>query len=424
MSDFNDTVQPGTEVNPELEAMGQRAGPDTSPDPLQTDLDTGQNARIPIDGPSDPGESDPVPQTEVAEPKPKRRRRKTAPDESQSDTEASAEPAPTADDAEEANTSDQEETEPREPSTYQKLRSFIKPGERVLSIDGRRTVDTEADKAKSDLLDMLESLKSKRVLSGYFNGLEEQGSSGRNMAVIYHGRIKVIIPYNEMVVLPEDLEGRSETVAYNEMMIRRLGAEVDYIVKGIDPENGIAVASRLDAMQAKRKQYYYGTDRDGNYLLYTGAIVEARVVSVVRGGIFVEVFGVETWIAVKDLTYRRVLDATLLHQPGERVLVRIMELERSNRDNIQIEVSVKEAMENPFERATRRYVPGNKYIGVVGHVDVNGVFVTLEGELDCLCTLPKRGRPLPGARVTVRILEVDTDQKRIWGVITHASTVL
>lgn len=424
MSDINDTVQPGTEVNPELEAMDQRAGPETSPKPLQTDLDTGQNARIPIDGLTDPGDPEATPQTEAAEPKPKRRRRKTAVVESQSDTETSAEPAPSAGDAEEAKVSDLEVTEPKEPSTYQKLRSFIKPGERVLSIDGRRTVDTEADRTKSDLLDMLESLKSKRILSGYFNGLEEQGSSGRNMAVIYHGSIKVIIPYNEMVALPEDLEGRSETVAYNEMMIRRLGAEVDYIVKGIDPENGIAVASRLDAMQAKRKQYYYGTDREGNYLLYTGAVVEARVVSVVRGGIFVEVFGVESWIAVKDLTYRRVLDATLLHQPGERVLVRIMELDRSNRDNIQIEVSVKEAMENPFDRATRRYVPGNKYVGIVGHVDVNGVFVTLEGELDCLCTLPKRGRPLPGARVTVRILEVDTEQKRIWGVITHASTVL
>ena len=48
-----------------------------------------------------------------------------------------------------------------------------------------------------DLLDMLESLKSKRILSGTFTGLEEQGSSGRNMAVIYHGSIKVVIPAHE-----------------------------------------------------------------------------------------------------------------------------------------------------------------------------------------------------------------------------------
>ena len=47
------------------------------------------------------------------------------------------------------------------------------------------------------------------------------------------------------------------------MLTKRLGAEVDYIVKGIDPASGIAAASRLDAMKAKRKQYYLGTDRMG-----------------------------------------------------------------------------------------------------------------------------------------------------------------
>ena len=417
MSEIIDTVQPGNDVSPELEGMDQRAGPDTSEGYLQTDLNTGQDGRIPIEGPADLEEPEAAPQTEAEEPKPKRRRRKTATAETQSDTEAPAELVPSADDAE-------EEEAPKEPSTYQKLRSFIGTSERVISIDGRRTVETAADRTKNDLLDMLESLKSKRILSGTFTGLEEQGTSGRNMAVIYHGNIKVIIPADEMVDLPEEMEDRSERSTYNDMLLRRLGAEVDYIVKGIDPDNGIAVGSRLDAMRAKRKQFYYGTDREGNYLLYTGAVVEARVVSVVRSGVFVEVFGVESWIAVKDLTYRRVMDATTLHQPGDRILVRIMELDRSHRDSIQIEVSAKEAMPNPFERAARRYVAGNKYVGIVGPVDVNGVFVTLEGELDCLCGLPKRGRPLPGARVTVRVVEVDTEQQRIWGVITHASTVL
>lgn len=416
MSEIIDTVQTGTDVSPELEGMDQRAGPDTSEDILQTDLDTGQNGRIPIEDPADLEDPEVIPQTEAEEPKPKRRRRKTATAETQSDTETPAEVVPSAEDA--------EEEAPKEPSTYQKLRSFIGTSERVISIDGRRTVETEADKTKNDLLDTLESLKSKRILSGVFTGLEEQGSSGRNMAVIYHGSIKVIIPADEMVELPEEMEDRSERSTYNDMLLRRLGAEVDYIVKGIDPDNGIAVGSRLDAMRAKRKQFYYGTDREGNFLLYTGAVVEARVVSVVRSGVFVEVFGVESWIAVKDLTYRRVMDATILHQPGDRILVRIMELDRSQRDSIHVEVSAKEAMPNPFERAARRYVAGNKYVGVVGHVDVNGVFVTLEGELDCLCGLPKRGRPLPGARVTVRVVEVDTEQQRIWGVITHASTVL
>ena len=58
---------------------------------------------------------------------------------------------------------------------------------------------------------------------------------------------------------------------------------------------GVAVGSRLEAMSAKRRAYYFGTDRDGNNLLYEGICAEARVVSVIRAGIFVDLFGLEVW---------------------------------------------------------------------------------------------------------------------------------
>ena len=50
-----------------------------------------------------------------------------------------------------------------------------------------------------------------------------------------------------------------------------------------------------------------------------------------------------------------------------------------------------------------------------------GVFVALDGGVDCLCSYPPRGRPLRGARVTVRILGINHETNRIWGVITHVS---
>lgn len=50
------------------------------------------------------------------------------------------------------------------------------------------------------------------------------------------------------------------------------------------------------------------------------------------------------------------------------------------------------------------------------------LFVSLDGGVDCLCTYPPRGRPPRGARVTVRILGVNTEKCRIWGTITHMST--
>lgn len=176
-------------------------------------------------------------------------------------------------------------------------------------------------------------------------------------------------------------------------------------------------------MALKRRQYYFGTDRDGNNLIYEGLSAEARVVSVIRAGIFVDLFGVETYIAQRELSYQRVLDAAAHFQPGQRVLVKILTLDRSDRNNIKISVLVKQAGENPYEQALKRYTPGSRYVGTVSMVDTNGVFVSLEGSIDCLCSYPKRGRPPRGARVTVRVIGVNHENNRIWGAITHMTTV-
>ena len=143
-----------------------------------------------------------------------------------------------------------------------------------------------------------------------------------------------------------------DVMHYN--LSKRLGAEIDYIIKGIDPETSLAVASRLDAMKARRKQYYYSTDRDGNYILYAGICAEARVVSVIRAGIFVDLFGVETYIPLRELSYQRWMDASLYYQPGQRVLVKIIETDRNDRENIKVKASVKQAGENPYEKALKK----------------------------------------------------------------------
>ena len=173
----------------------------------------------------------------------------------------------------------------------------------------------------------------------------------------------------------------------------------------------------------KRKQYYFGTDRDGNNLLYEGVCAEARVVSVIRAGIFVDLFGLETYIPLSELSYQRMLDATQVYQPGQRVLVRITELDRSDRDHISVTASVKQARENPCEKAFRMFSVNNCYVGTVTVVDTTGVFVALDGGIDCLCRYPNRGRPPRGARVTVRILGADQKSNRLWGVITHSSAL-
>ena len=292
----------------------------------------------------------------------------------------------------------------------------------VVSIDDRLSVETDADKARDAMLDLVESLKTRRILSGTVQGIERPGDGANSVAVIYHGDFKVLIPAEEMVEIPEDTRGRSVSDALHYMLNKRLGAEVDYIVKGIDGEASVAVASRLEAMAAKRREYYFGTDRDGNNLLYNGVCAEARVVSVIRAGIFADVFGVETYIPLRELSYQRMLDASAIYQPGQRILVKLMDIDRSDRSHIRVSASIKRAGENPYERALKRYSVGNRYVGTVSMVDTTGVFVALDGGIDCLCSYPKRGRPPRGSRVTVRILGINNESNRIWDAITHIAS--
>ena len=375
---------------------GQK-GPDGVIDPeksavLQTDTQSELNG-------SAQGSDIAAPQTEPEKPKRRGRPRKAQTSESQLETGQAPEP----------------EAKPIPQARNTSRRS----SQNIISIDERPAVETDADKARNDLLDLLESMKTGRILTGTIQGDERPDNSGEARAVVYHGDFKVMIPASQAVDPPADFRGRLPDNVLHYMITKRLGAEVDYIVKGVDPQSGIAAASRLEAMAARRRQYYFGTDRDGNNLLYTDICAEARVVSVIRAGIFIDLFGVESYIPLRELSYQRLMNAAGQFQPGQRILVKILDIDRKDRNHIQVRASVKQASENPYEKALRRYTVGDRYVGTVSMVDTNGVFVALDGGIDCLCSYPKRGRPPKGARVTVRILGINNESNRIWGAITH-----
>ena len=236
---------------------------------------------------------------------------------------------------------------------------------KVVSIDVERTVETASDKAMNDLMDLIGSLRSKRILTGTIQGVETSAGTGEPRAVIYYGGFKVLIPSTEAVNPPKDFRDRSKNEVYRYLLTKRLGAEVDFLVKGIDPDSGIVAASRKEAMAIKRRQYYFSKDREGNNLLYEDCTAEARVISVIRAGAFVELFGVETYISARELSYQRLIDATTEFHPGQRVLVKILALDKSDPENIRVRLSVKQTQTNPYDSALLKYAIGSHYVGTV-----------------------------------------------------------
>lgn len=297
-------------------------------------------------------------------------------------------------------------------------------GKKIISIDGKLKATTMDDKRQNMLITLNESLKAGKILTGSISGVERVGKNGPSVAVLYMEDYKVMIPATECIDIP-DAENRDPQKYEQYLLSKRLASEIDFIVKGIDDENELVIASRMEAMAKKRKEFLLETDKNGSYIVYEGAVVEARIVCTTRAGIIVEIFGSETFIPSRELSYQRIQDATQEFFVGQRALVKILAIERNLEEGIvTIEASIKQANPNPYAKAMKRYNENDKYIGVVSMIDENGVFVALDGGIDVLCKYPERGqRPPRGTTVTVRITTKNEEQNRLFGLITHVSKI-
>ena len=211
----------------------------------------------------------------------------------------------------------------------QKKKQKVSPvsGKKIISIDGQLKAKTEDAVNEESLITLTESLKGGKVLTGKIAGVEGE------LAILWVGNYKVMIPAQECIDLSklnEDGDTKSEEERKKQesyMLSKRLGSEIDYIVKGINEEHEIAVASRMEAMK-KAAERWNQKDENGRPYIYEGCLIEARIVGAIRTGIIVEIFGVESFIKAKELSYQRIQDATKDFEVGSRIIVKVLSIIR------------------------------------------------------------------------------------------------
>ena len=295
------------------------------------------------------------------------------------------------------------------------------PNTDILAIDDELGVQTELEKARDKFLDLIESLKTGRYLTDRIQGVEKHSDGGMPRAVIFHGDYKVILMASMVVDLPRDIRERDPNEMYYYLLQKRLGSEIDYVVKGVDSNTGLAVGSRKEAMINKRRHYYLNLTREGTYRVYEGLVCEARVMSVIPEGIFVDIFGIDVYIPLRELSYTRIPDAMGYFEPGDRILVKITKLDRSDPKNIYVAASVKQVASNPTDKALEKIDVGGNYAGTVTMIEPNGIFVQLDMGAECRCKFPPRARPPIDARVIVSIDGVSMETKSVWGKIIYVT---
>lgn len=291
----------------------------------------------------------------------------------------------------------------------------------TLEVDGE--VTTETHEMETAWHEILTSYRNHRILTGTLGGVEET-EVGKTLAIVDYKGFRVVIPLKEMLV---KLEKNLRDAKYSEMIRRQnkllsnmLGCEIDFVVKGVDTKSRTVVASRKEAMLKKRQVFYMNTDASGAYRIYEGRTVQARVIAVAEKAVRIEAFGVECSIMARDLSWDWIGDANERFFVGDQILVRILEVNRDNIEDISIRADVKSISENTNRTYLKQCRIQSKYAGKVTDVHKGVVYIRLNNGANAIAhTCLDRRMPGKKDDVSFAVTHIDEDRGVAVGIITR-----
>ena len=219
-------------------------------------------------------------------------------------------------------------------------------------------------------------------------------------AIVIPYRVKIIIPEQEMFLLP--------TIEGGYVLHSMGGAKIDYVVTKIDREGGLAIASRKIALRKMQTATNRRPIED--------RVVNVDVVSVGRSMCIVNYGGYDVVLNQRDVQYNMIPDLREVIHPGEIRKAKVKEFEPEKGNLV---LSIKETMPHPFDGAEIRHPRGSSRVATIAGKYGGGVFCRLDDKVtDVLCsygTMHYDGDFQIGDRVEILITKFNYDRKLIYG---------
>lgn len=335
------------------------------------------------------------------------------PEKAVSDTAAPLPLGPSADESVPENT-------PRAATPRRSAKSKEAP---VLTIESHAEVETQAEQEDVIWHEIHNAYRTRRILTGQLGGIE-QTDTGKTIAIVDYKGFRVIIPMKEMMITlgrsPSSQEYAELMLRQNKILGNMLGAEIDFVVKGIDSKTRSVVASRKEAMLKKRQLFYLNSDASGMYRIYENRIVQARVIAVAEKVIRVEVFGAECSIMARDLAWDWIGDAHERFAVGDQVLVRILSVRRDGLEDIAIKADIKSVSQNTNHDNLKNCRIQSKYAGKVTDVHKGVVYIRLVNGVNAIAHSCYDYRT-PGKKddVSFAVTKLDEERGVAVGIITR-----
>ena len=153
--------------------------------------------------------------------------------------------------------------------------------------------------------------------------------------------------------------------------------------------------------------------------LQPGKVVEGAISNIVDFGAFVDLDGIDGLIHISELSWSHVNHPSEILSIGDVVPVKVLDIDR---DRQRISLGLKQTQEDPWQRVIDTYRVGDELEGKVTKVVTFGAFVEIMDGVEGLVHISElahhhvenpREIVEPGQDVRVKILEIDSERRRL-----------
>ncbi len=282
----------------------------------------------------------------------------------------------------------------------------------ILTVDNNEQLTTKEDIENTNWHEIRNAHATRKILTGTLDGIENT-ASGIPLAIITYNTYRIVIPIKEMNInLTNNDRVRGSVVERQSRILgNMIGAEIDFVIKGIDNKARSVVASRKDAMLRKQKRFYFDLDGNGLPRVNDNQVVQARITAVSEKAIRVDIFGVETSIWANELSHDWLSDARDKFNIGDKVLVRVLKVNKTKDEDVKVVASIKAVEENFQDENLKNCSLQGKYAGTITEIKNGIVFIRLNMGVNAIAhsCMDKR---TPGKNDTISFVVTKIDNER------------
>jgi len=178
--------------------------------------------------------------------------------------------------------------------------------------------------------------------------------------------------------------------------------------------NNVVLSRRAVLEEQRREDRERILDR-----LQPGMIVDGTISNIVDFGAFVDLDGIDGLIHISELSWSHVNHPSEILSIGDTVNVKVLDIDR---DRQRISLGLKQTQEDPWQRVVDTYNVGDELEGRVTKVVTFGAFVEILDGVEGLVHISELAQHhvenpreiiQPGDDVKVKILEIDSERRRL-----------